>query len=77
MKITVTNDKLVAFADVAEGTVFKDPTSKDGYYIKGRSTLADDGCNELNCFCLTTNEFDCFGEGYMVKPIYKAELIIP
>ena len=34
MKITVANNKLVPFAEIAEGTVFRVPNFEDHYYIK-------------------------------------------
>ena len=33
MKITITNNKLAPFGEIAKGVVFKDPTAED-YYIK-------------------------------------------
>lgn len=78
MKITIKNDnKLVPFEDVAEGIVFKDPTTED-YYIKTASVINEDtGEDEWNCLRLDNYTFECFGPKYMVQPIYGAELIIP
>lgn len=78
MKITIKNDnKLVPFEDVAEGMVFKDPTTED-YYIKTTSVVDDDtGAEDWNCLRLDNYAFDCFAPKYMVRPIYGAELIIP
>ena len=77
MKITITNNKLVPFGEIAEGVVFKDPTAED-YYIKTASVVNEDtGEDEWNCLRLDNYTFDCFGLKYMVLPIYDAELIIP
>ena len=77
MKITITNNKLVPFGEIAEGVVFKHPTVED-YYIKTASVVNEDtGEDEWNCLCLDNYTFDCFGLKYMVLPIYDAELIIP
>lgn len=78
MKITIKNDnKLVPFEDVAEGMVFKDPTTED-YYIKTAFVVNEDtGAEEWNCLRLDNYAFDCFAPKYMVQPIYGAELIIP
>lgn len=78
MKITIKNDnKLVPFEEIAEGTVFKDTTTED-YYIKTASAVdVDTGADEWNCLHLGNYTFNCFGEKYMVRPIYGAELIIP
>ena len=77
MKITITNNKLVPFGEIAEGTVFKDPTDED-YYIKTASVINEDtGEDEWNCLRLDNYTFDCFGLKYMVRPIDNAELIIP
>ena len=77
MKITISNNKLVPFEDIADGTVFKDPTLED-YYIKTASVIYEDtGEDESNCLRLDNYTFDCFGSKYLVYPIYNAELIIP
>ena len=77
MKITITNNKLAPFGEIAEGTVFKDPTAED-YYIKTASVIDEDtGEDEWNCLRLNNYTFDCFGPKYMVYPIDNAELIIP
>nr|DAG21801.1 MAG TPA: hypothetical protein [Caudoviricetes sp.] len=77
MKITVMNNKLVPFEQIAEGVVFKDPTVED-YYIKTASVVNEDtGEEEWNCLRLDNYAFDCFGLKDMVYPIYHAELIIP
>ena len=77
MKITISNNKLVPFGEIAEGVVFKDPTAED-YYIKTASVVNEDtGEDEWNCLRLDNYTFDCFGLKYMVLPIYDAELIIP
>lgn len=77
MKITITNNKLAPFGEIAEGTVFKDPTAED-YYIKTASVVNEDtGEDEWNCLRLDNYTFECFGLKYMVLPIYNAELIIP
>lgn len=77
MKITITNNKLAPFGEIAEGVVFKDPTVED-YYIKTASVVNEDtGEDEWNCLRLDNYTFDCFGLKYMVLPIYDAELIIP
>ena len=77
MKITITNNKLAPFGEIAEGVVFKDPTVED-YYIKTASVIDEDtGEDEWNCLRLDNYTFDCFGPKYMVYPINNAELIIP
>lgn len=77
MKITITNNKLVPFKDIAEGVVFKDSTVED-YYIKTASVVDDDtGEEEWNCLRLDNYALDCFNPGYKVYPIDNAELIIP
>ena len=78
MKITVTNNKLVPFEEIAEGTVFKDPATEDSYYIKTASVVdVNTGADDWNCLSLDNYTFDCFGPKYLVYPIYNAELIIP
>ena len=77
MKITISNNKLVPFGEIAEGTVFKDPTAED-YYIKIASEVDENtGEDEWNCLRLDNYALDCCGLKYMVLPIYDAELIIP
>lgn len=77
MKITITNNKLVFFGDIAEGTVFKDPDFQDRYYIKTVSVLDENGEEDLNCLRLENYTLDHFDPRYMVYPIDNAELIIP
>ena len=77
MKITVTNNKLVPFAEIAEGTVFRVPNFQDHYYIKTVSLLDENtGEEDLNCLLLEKYTFDCFDPKYLVYPVYNAELII-
>lgn len=77
MKITIKNNKLAPFGEIAEGVVFKDPATED-YYIKTDSVINEDtGEDEWNCLHLGNYTFDCFGRKEMVLPIYNAELIIP
>ena len=77
MKITITNNELVPFKDIAEGIVFKDPTVED-YYIKTASVVDDDtGEEEWNCLRLDNYALDCFNLGDKVYPVDNAELIIP
>ena len=77
MKITISNNKLVPFGEITDGTVFKDPTAED-YYIKTASVINEDtGEDEWNCLHLDNYTYDCFGSKYLVYPIYNAELIIP
>ena len=77
MKITISNNKLVPFGEIAEGTVFKDPIEED-YYIKTASVINEDtGEDEWNCLSLDNYDLDCFGLKNMVRPIDNAELIIP
>lgn len=76
MKITITNNKLVPFEEIAEGTVFKDQT--EDYYIKTTSVVDEDtGAEEWNCLRLDDYTLDCCAPKYMVYPVYDAELIIP
>ena len=77
MKITISNNKLVPFGEIAEGVVFKDPTAED-YYIKTAPVIDENtGEDEWNCLRLNNYTFDCFGPRYTVLPINNAELIIP
>ena len=79
MKITVANNKLVPFEEIAEGTIFRD-LAGNIYYIKTASVpVADEivGEYELNCLRLDNYTFDYFGSEDLVYPIYNAELIIP
>ena len=77
MKITIKDNKLVPFEKIAEGTVFKVPETED-YCIKIASVVDEDtGVYKWNCLHLDNYTYDCFGEKYMVRPIYGAELIIP
>ena len=78
MKITISNNKLVPFGEIAEGTVFKDPATENSYYIKTVLEVdVDTGADEWNCLRLDNYALDCFGLKDMVLPIYDAELIIP
>ena len=78
MKITISNNKLVPFEEIDEGTVFKDPATEDSYYIKTASVVNEDsGEEEWNCLHLDNYTYDCFAPKYLVYPIYNAELIIP
>lgn len=78
MKITITNNKLVPFEKIPEGTVFRDPGDNSIYYIKTASILDENtGEEELNCLRLNNYTFDCFYPTYLVYPIDNAELIIP
>ena len=79
MKITVANNKLVLFEEIAEGTIFRD-LAGNIYYIKTASvSVADEiiGEYELNCLRLDNYTFDYFGPKDLVYPVYNAELIIP
>ena len=76
MKLTIMNNKLVPFEEIAEGTVFKHP-AENAYYIKTASVVDNDtGEEEWNCLRLEDYSFDCFSPRYEVYPIYNAELII-
>lgn len=78
MKITFIGSKLVSFEEIAKGTVFKDPATKNTYYIKTASMVNEDsGEEEWNCLCLDNYTFYCFTPKYLVYPVYDAELIIP
>ena len=77
MKITISNNKLVPFEKVAEGTVFKVPET-EYYCIKTASVVnIDTGEDEWNCLRLDNYTFDCCSPKYTVLPIDNAELIIP
>lgn len=77
MKITISNNKLVPFGEIAKGIVFKDPTA-EGYYIKIAAEVNENtGEDEWNCLSLDNYALDCWGLKCMVQPIYGAELIIP
>lgn len=77
MKITISNNKLVPFGEISEGTVFKDPTAED-YYIK-ISPVSNENADEeeWNCLRLDNYTLDCCSPKYMVLSIDNAELIIP
>lgn len=76
MKITIMNNKLISFKEIAEGTVFRDPTG-DLYYIKTASVVDEDtGEEKWNSLRLDNYTFDHFNPEYKVYPIYNAELII-
>lgn len=79
MKITIANQKLIPFEEIAEGTIFKD---SDGniYYLKTVSVSVVDeitGEYELNCLRLDNYTFYRFYPNDLVYPVYNAELIIP
>ena len=77
MKITIANNKLVPFEEIAEGTIFRDPTGNI-YYIKTASAFNEDTCaEEWNSLRLDNYTYDRFIPGYKVYPIDNAELIIP
>lgn len=77
MKITITDNKLVPFEKIAEGTVFKVPETED-YCIKIAAEVdVDTGAEEWNCLCLNDYTLDCCSPKYTVLPIDNAELIIP
>ena len=77
MKITITNNKLVPFEEIAEGTVFR-VSAENFYYIKTASVVDEyTGEEEWNCLRLDDYALDCFSPRYEVYPIYNAELIIP
>ena len=77
MKITITDNKLVPFEKIAEGTVFKVPETED-YCIKIAAEVdVNTGDNEWNCLRLDNYTLDCCSPKYMVLPINNAELIIP
>ena len=78
MKITIKNNKLTPFGEIAKGVVFKDPATENSYYIRTALVVDEDtGVYKWNCLHLDNYTYDCFGEKYMVRPIYGAELIIP
>ena len=78
MKITIADNKLVPFGEIAEGTVFKDPATENSYYIKTVLEVdVDTGADEWNCLHLGNYTLDCFAPKYLVYPIDNAELIIP
>ena len=77
MKITITNNKLTPFGEIAKGTVFKVPETED-YCIKIAAEVDENtGEDEWNCLRLDNYALDCCGLKYMVLPVYNAELIIP
>lgn len=77
MKITIKNNKLAPFEEIAEGTVFKVPETED-YCIKIASVVdVDTGEDEWNCLRLDNYTLDCFSLKDMVLSIDNAELIIP
>lgn len=77
MKITIKNNKLAPFGEIAKGVVFKDPTTED-YYIKIAAEVDENtGDDEWNCLHLDNYALDCFGLKDMVLSIDNAELIIP
>ena len=77
MKSTITNNKLVPFGEIAEGTVFKVPETED-YCIKiVPVTNENTDEEEWNCLRLDDYTLDCCSPKYTVLPINNAELIIP
>ena len=77
MKITIKNNKLAPFGEIAKGVVFKDPTAED-YYIKIAAEVDENtGDDEWNCLRLDNYTLDCCSPKYTVLPIDNAELIIP
>ena len=86
MKITISNNKLVPFEKVAEGTVFKVPKTEDyyikiipvAYYIK-TIPVANENTDEEEWNCLRLDDYtlDCCSPSCTVLPIDNAELIIP
>lgn len=77
MKITIMNNKIVPFEEIAEGTIFRDPAG-NVYYIKTTPAFDEDtGAEEWNSLRLDNYTLDCFNPGYEVYPIDNAELIIP
>ena len=77
MKITIKNNKLAPFGEIAEGVVFKVPETED-YCIK-IVPVANENTDEEEWNCLRLDDYtlDCFAPKYLVYPIYNAELIIP
>ena len=77
MKITISNNKLVPFEKVAEGTVFKVPETE--YYCIKIIPVANENTDEEEWNCLRLNDYtlDYCSPRYMVLPINNAELIIP
>ena len=77
MKITISNNKLVPFEKVAEGTVFKVPETE--YYCIKITPVSNENADEeeWNCLRLDNYTLDCCSPRYMVLPIDNAELIIP
>ena len=77
MKITISNNKLVPFEKVAEGTVFEVPETED-YCIKiFPETNENTGKEEWNCLHLDDYTLDYCSPIFMIYPIPDAELIIP
>lgn len=77
MKITIANNKLVPFEEIAEGTIFRDPIGNI-YYLKTASVVDEDTNPEgWNSLRLDNYVFAYFSPRYEVYPIYNAELIIP
>lgn len=77
MKITIMNNKLAPFEEIAEGTIFRDPAGNI-YCIKTASEVDEDtGVEEWNSLRLDNYTLDCFNPDYKVYPIDNAELIIP
>ena len=77
MKITISNNKLVPFEKVAEGTVFKVPETE--YYCIKIIPVGNENIDEEGWNCLRLNDYtlDYCSPRYMVLPIDNAELIIP
>lgn len=76
MKITIMNNKLVPFEEIADGTIFRHP-AQNAYYIKIAPVVDEDCVEEWNCLRLDNYALDCFNPGYKVYSIDNAELIIP
>ena len=76
MKITIMNNKLVPFEEIADGTIFRDPV-ENAHYIKIAPVVNENCIVEWNCLRLDDYALDCFNPEYKVYPIDNAELIIP
>ena len=59
MKITIKNNKLAPFGEIAKGVVFKDPTAED-YYNKITPVSNENADEEeWNCLRLDNYTLDC------------------
>ena len=76
MKITIADNKPVSFEEIAEGTIFVDPTYNLFHIRPASLAVYDVNPEGWNSLRLDNYIFAYFSPRYDVYPIYNAELII-